>query len=120
MKQVEIATVTKEQFTSLCNLGFNWFSCSCGGFPDCICESTNPKPTVELVLKWLREQKSINVFVVPCYSFTWKTMLSLDGKKLKYPKKNVLEFPMTEHKTYEETQLSGIDAAISYLKNKMS
>ena len=96
------------------------FRASCGGFPDCICERTEHKPTVDLVLKWLREEKEVYVFVVPCYSLTWKTVLSLDGKKLKYPNTNVLEFPMTEHKTYEETQLSGIDAAISYLKNKMS
>lgn len=41
--------------------GCNLTCCTCGGFPDCICEGD--PPTQEFLQKWLREECKVRVFV---------------------------------------------------------
>ena len=56
---IEIARLAKEK-------GFNEFICTCGGFPDCICESLPPRSlqkwlSQSLLQKWLREKHNIHM-----------------------------------------------------------
>jgi hypothetical protein len=46
--------------------------CTCGGYPDCICESVRESvkdhiyiPTQALLQKWLREKHDIHIYVCP-------------------------------------------------------
>jgi hypothetical protein len=114
----ELNFITEEQYKNLIDLGFNWYSCRCGGFPDCICETTGMKPTSSLVLKWLREKKNTFVFVVPNYKMTWERVLHSSEDKLHIPKAHVFSIPMQDDKTYEESELYGIEQAIQMLKHK--
>ena len=58
-----LPTIKREQFNELQKLGFDWFTCRCGGFPDCLCEQTKYTPCIALVIQWLREERNIFIFI---------------------------------------------------------
>lgn len=43
------------------HLGFDLETCTCGGFPECICN--DEEPFQHILQKWLREIKKIRIFV---------------------------------------------------------
>lgn len=47
-------------------IGFDWKTCICGGFPDCIC--TGKHATFELIKKWFREIHVIDITIITHYT----------------------------------------------------
>lgn len=58
--------IKPESEKKLEKIGFDWRTCICGGFPECICKGKNA--TLELVKKWFREKHTIDISIITHYT----------------------------------------------------
>lgn len=43
--------------------GFDLHICTCGGYPECICDQDKERPTQSLLQRWLREEHGLHIEV---------------------------------------------------------
>lgn len=55
-------TVSVNTYKKLKEIGFKTLECTCGGFPDCICDIVDRPPTIYFVSKWFRDNHNIRIF----------------------------------------------------------
>lgn len=89
--------------------GFDWKTCTCGGFPDCICTEDDINTSQSLLQKWAREEHNITIgiFRQPEH---WEIMISQIT-----PYSCILDSHI-KYDTYEEALEAGLQEALKLIK----
>lgn len=112
--------VKKETSKLALQKGYTHCTCTCGGYPTCICELTNraigyvPARHDE-VQKWLREDKALHIDVQHNMHYCWQVrILNIQANDI--PPRNIVEdWLIYDHGTYEEALEAGIINALEQL-----